>query len=91
MRLACRTQRNPLLHNLYSATQVMARELGSGVEDSFLLESVDSVFELEAGIAKQMTPDSERRNSTAMYNPMLVSDLKINFPDFDWTTYFGNE
>jgi len=73
---------------MFGTAKVMARELGSGVEDSFLLESVDSVFELEAGIAKQMTPDSERRNSTAMYNPMLVSDLKINFPDFDWTAYF---
>ena len=35
-----------------------------------------------------MTPDSERRNSTAMYNPMLVSELKENYPMFNWATYF---
>ena len=36
-----------------------------------------------------MTPDSERRNSTAMYNPMMVSELKENYPRFNWDTYFA--
>ena len=36
-----------------------------------------------------MTPDSERRNSTAMYNPMMVSDLKGSFSWFDWDMYFS--
>ena len=35
-----------------------------------------------------MTPESERRNSAAMYNPMLISDLKENYPRFDWGAYF---
>ena len=35
-----------------------------------------------------MTPASERRNSTAMYNPMLISELKENYPNFDWAAYF---
>ena len=35
-----------------------------------------------------MTPDSERRNSSAMYNPMLVSELKAMFSWFDWALYF---
>ena len=35
-----------------------------------------------------MTPDSERRNSTAMYNPMLISELKEMYPSFDWSVYF---
>ena len=35
-----------------------------------------------------MTPDSERRNSTAQYNPMLISELKENYPRFDWSAYF---
>ena len=35
-----------------------------------------------------MTPDSERRNSTAMYNPMMISELKAMYPSFDWSLYF---
>ena len=36
-----------------------------------------------------MTPDSERRNSTAMYNPMTVSELKAEYTMIDWDQYFG--
>ena len=36
-----------------------------------------------------MTPDSERRNSTAMYNPMMVSELKAEFSMIDWDQYFS--
>ena len=33
-----------------------------------------------------MTPDSERRNATAMYNPMTVAELKENYNILDWDT-----
>ena len=36
-----------------------------------------------------MTPESERRNSTAMYNPMMVSELKAEFSMIDWDQYFS--
>ena len=36
-----------------------------------------------------MTPDSERRNSTAMYNPMMVSELKAEYSMIDWDQYFS--
>ena len=36
-----------------------------------------------------MTPDSERRNSTAMYNPMTVSELNLHYAGFDWNKYFN--
>ena len=36
-----------------------------------------------------MTPDSERRNSTAMYNPMMVSELKASYDMIDWDQYFS--
>ena len=35
-----------------------------------------------------MTPASDRRNSTAMYNPMMISELKENYPNFNWGSYF---
>ena len=36
-----------------------------------------------------MTPESERRNSTAMYNPMMVSELKSEYSMIDWDQYFS--
>ena len=36
-----------------------------------------------------MTPDSDRRNSTAMYNPITVEELKEQYAHFDWDTYLG--
>ena len=36
-----------------------------------------------------MTPDSERRNSTAMYNPMMLSELKTEYSMIDWDQYFS--
>ena len=39
-----------------------------------------------------MTPDSERRNSTAMYNPMTLGEIKSAYAGlhFDWDLYFSN-
>lgn len=68
--------------------RVIVRELGTGVTEDMLLESAEQIFEFEREIAQVMTPDSERRNSTAMYNPMMVSELKENYPLFNWATYF---
>ena len=36
-----------------------------------------------------MTPDSERRNSTAMYNPISLAELKEQYGLFDWDTYLA--
>jgi hypothetical protein len=37
-----------------------------------------------------MTPDSDRRNSTAMYNPITVNELKEQYGHFDWETYLNS-
>ena len=70
--------------------KVVARELGSSVTDADITASVDATFEFERSMAEIMTPDSERRNSTAMYNPMLVSEIKTAYPWFDWSLYFDS-
>jgi hypothetical protein len=36
-----------------------------------------------------MTPDSDRRNSTAMYNPITVAELKEQYGHFDWDSYLA--
>jgi len=75
---------------MVSAAAVFARELGSSVTAEQLQASADEVFEFERQIAMIMTPDSERRNSTAMYNPMLVSELKETYgANFNWDAYLS--
>jgi len=37
-----------------------------------------------------LTPDSDRRNSTAMYNPITLAELKETYSWFDWSTYFSS-
>merc|ERR550519_762231 len=75
---------------MFETAEVLAREVGSKVTQESLGASVEAVFQLEVGIAKIMTPESERRNTTAMYNPMTVTQLKENYGVFDWTTYFSS-
>jgi len=73
---------------MVSAAAVFAREIGSSVTVEQLEASADEVFEYEKQLAMIMTPASERRNSTAMYNPMLVSELKENYGvAIDWDAY----
>jgi len=73
---------------MVEVSKVIVRELGTGVTEETLVAKAEEIFEFERQIAQVMTPDSERRNSTAMYNPVLVSELKENYPMFNWATYF---
>merc|ERR1712013_477893 len=73
---------------IVETAKVIVRELGTAVTEDTLAAKAEEVFEFERQLAQVMTPDSERRNSTAMYNPMLVSELKENYPMFNWATYF---
>lgn len=73
---------------MVESAKVFVKEMSSGVSEETLMAKADEVFEFERQIAMVMTPASERRNSTAMYNPMLISELKENYPNFDWTAYF---
>jgi len=75
---------------IFDTAKIMVREMGSSVTDESLTAAVEDIFLLETGIAKIMTPDSERRNATAMYNPMTVTQLKENYASFDWSTYFAS-
>jgi len=73
---------------IVETSKVFAREIGTEVTEETLVAKAEDVFEFERQIAMVMTPESERRNSTAMYNPMLISELKENYPRFDWGAYF---
>jgi len=73
---------------IIETAKVLVREMGTGVSEETLSAKADELFEFEKQIAMIMTPDSERRNSTAQYNPMLISELKENYPRFDWSAYF---
>ena len=53
-----------------------------------IFQAADKMFDFEREVAMRMTPSSDRRNSTAMYNPMLVSELKQTYTWFDWSLYF---
>jgi len=73
---------------MVDTANVMVRVLATGVTEETLMAKAEEVFEFERQIALVMTPSSERRNSTAMYNPMMISELKENYPNFNWATYF---
>ena len=36
-----------------------------------------------------MAPDSERRDSVAIYRKRMLSELSTEIDDFDWTTYIN--
>merc|ERR1711892_8313 len=73
---------------MVDTAKVMVRVLATGVTEETLMAKAEEVFEFERQIALVMTPSSERRNSTAMYNPMMITELKENYPNFNWATYF---
>ena len=74
---------------MFEVAKVVAREMNTGVTDEAIMADVEAAFEFERSLALVMTPDSERRNSTAMYNPMMVSELKERYTWFDWNLYFN--
>ena len=49
-----------------------------------IFQAADKMFDFEREVAMRMTPSSERRNSTAMYNPMTIAELKALMPNMDW-------
>lgn len=73
---------------MVETAKVLVREMGTAVSEETLMAKADEVFEFERQIALVMTPASDRRNSTAMYNPMMISELKENYPNFNWGSYF---
>jgi len=75
---------------MYDVAKVVSLHLQSGVTDDDIGSSVEAAFEFEKSLALIMTPDSDRRNSTAMYNPMTLAEIKTqyNYPYFDWDVYF---
>ena len=47
-------------------------------------QAADKIFDFEMNVALRMSPASDRRNSTAMYNPMTIAELKALMPNMDW-------
>jgi len=74
---------------MVDTARVIVREVGSGVTEDQLAKSAEEVFAFESSVAEIMTPESERRNSTAMYNPMTLAQLKEKFAKMDWDTYMS--
>jgi len=75
---------------IFDIATVMVREVGSGVSAEDLKSAIEDVYQLEKSLAMISTPSSERRNSTAMYNPYTLTELKETFGGFDWETYLGH-
>jgi len=73
---------------MVETAKVFVREMGTAVSEETLMAKADEIFEFERQIALVMTPSSDRRNSTAMYNPMMISEVKENYPNFNWGSYF---
>jgi len=74
---------------MVDTARVLVREMGTNVAEEQLLMTADKVFEFERQMAVIMTPESERRNSTAMYNPSTVNQLKEDYPKINWDTYLS--
>ncbi len=49
----------------------------------------DNVILLEKQIAKNKMTREMRRNPQLRYNPMSMAELKSNYPNIDWDTYFS--
>ena len=47
-----------------------------------------SYINCEVSKIQVITPESDSRNSTANYNPMLISEMKDYYPNFNWGAYF---
>jgi len=72
---------------MVDTARVMVRELGTAVPDEQLAMAADKIFDFEMNVALRMSPASDRRNSTAMYNPMTIAELKALMPNMDWDKY----
>lgn len=48
----------------------------------------DVVLKIEKMIAESSWPESELRDTRKNYNKFKISDLKANYPNFDWQKYF---
>merc|ERR1719464_237421 len=72
---------------MVDTARVMVRELATAVPDEQLAMAADKIFDFEKNVALRMSPASDRRNSTAMYNPMTIAELKALMPNMDWDKY----
>ena len=44
---------------------------------------------METALAHVMAPDSERRDSVAIYRKRMLSELSTEIGDFEWITYIN--
>ena len=51
-------------------------------------EKAQLILELETQIAEYLWPRDQRRNRDLTYNPMTFPEFKIEFPGFNWDSYF---
>merc|ERR1712130_513436 len=62
---------------------------GTDVPVEQLVSAAEKIFDFEMNLALRMSPASDRRNSTAMYNPMTIAELKALMPNMDWDKYLA--
>uniref|UniRef100_A0A0K2T219 Peptidase M13 N-terminal domain-containing protein n=1 Tax=Lepeophtheirus salmonis TaxID=72036 RepID=A0A0K2T219_LEPSM len=58
-------------------------------DDDKLNEDLESMFQFEKAIAGIMVPEDQRRNSTAMYNPMSLAKIMKSYTQIKWKIYFN--
>jgi len=44
---------------------------------------------LETALAYSVAPDSDRRDTLAIYRKVMLSDLSTEIDDFEWETYLN--
>ena len=62
--------------------------LETGVHPEDIKKSVDDLFNFETALAKISYPNEDRRNSSALYNPTTLGELKNEYPDIDWKVFY---
>ncbi|XP_076804428.1 membrane metallo-endopeptidase-like 1 isoform X1 [Clavelina lepadiformis] len=63
---------------------------GSSADSTKIANVSDEIIDLETELAKAMAPDSERRDTFAIYNRLTLTELSTNVSgDIDWVQYMN--
>jgi len=61
-----------------------------GAEEGIAKEEMRKALELELKLAEMSLPREERRNKTALYNPMTLTEANQLYPDIPLVNYLNN-
>ncbi|CAG7824466.1 unnamed protein product [Allacma fusca] len=83
-------------HNSYAAYKTLVEEVFNAIYTSGGTEAAEAVLKIETGLDKISTIPEERRNRTALYNPMTVqelyelSEMEPDKSAIKWDVFFEN-